>query len=212
MSGVHSGDRFFEPGRRSRSPGNTWRSGAQWGYFLTMTDFTCFPQARSSGILVEELDGETLVYDLGTHKAHCLNTAAALVWGRSDGETSVEALADLLPDADLPRDIDLVWLTLDGLDRAGLLADYEAPVARKVVSRREVLRAIGATAGLTLLFPAVSSVVAPLAAQAASCLTQAECKSLSPPGCLNLPICSNRSKCCTTVTDRKGSICKVANC
>ena len=37
------------------------------------------PKARTDGLLVEEMDGETLVYDLDTHGAHCLNPAAALV-------------------------------------------------------------------------------------------------------------------------------------
>lgn len=153
-----------------------------------------------------------MVYDLATHEAHCLNRAAALVWSRSDGKTSVEALAELLPEADLPRDEDLVWLTLDGLDRAGLLAEYEAPAARKLISRREALRALGTAAGLTLLLPAVNSVVAPLAAQAASCLTSAQCRSAVPPNCTGLPICSNRNKCCTEVRNRRGSSCQAKNC
>jgi len=187
------------PMANGRTPGDSSRNGF-------------FPQARSSGILVEELDGETLVYDLGTHNAHCLNKAAALVWSRSDGRTSVEALADVLPEVGLPRDIDLIWLALEDLDRAGLLSECGDAAPKSKVSRRELLRALSAAAGLTLVFPALSSVVAPLAAQAASCLTQAQCRSLTPPACGGLPICTNRSKCCTTVTSRSGSICKVANC
>ena len=171
-----------------------------------------FPRARSRGLLVEELDGETLVYDLDSHEAHCLNRAAALVWDRSDGATSVEALADLLPKAGLPSDVDLVWLTLDRLDRAGLLLEPDPPEPRKMVTRREVLRTIGATAGLTLLLPAVDSVVAPLAAQAASCVTNQQCRSMTPPACTGLPICTARTKCCTVVTSRQGSECRSVNC
>jgi hypothetical protein len=171
-----------------------------------------FPRARSRRLLVEELDGETLVYDLDNHEAHCLNRAAALVWDRSNGATSVEALADLLPEAGLPRDVDLVWLTLDRLDRAGLLLEPEPPAPRKMVTRREVLRALGATAGLTLLLPAVDSVVAPLAAQAASCLTNSECRSQAPPNCTGLPICNSNTKCCTEVVSRKGSQCNPVTC
>lgn len=172
----------------------------------------CFPQARSRGLLIEELEGETLVYDLATHEAHCLNKAAALVWSRSDGKTSVDDLVELLPGVDLPRDEDLIWLTLDSLDRAGLLADYEAPSSGKSLSRRAAVRALGRAAGLTLLLPAVSSVTAPLAAQAASCLTNAQCRSQTPPDCTGLPICTNRNTCCTEVRNRRGSQCRPVSC
>jgi len=155
-----------------------------------------FPLARSSRVLVEELDDETLVYDLDTHKAHCLNRAAALVWRRSDGATSIGALADMLPEAELPRDEDLVWLALKDLDKAGLLAQSDVPAARKKISRRDVVRALGATAGLTLALPAVTSLVAPLAAQAASCLTQNQCQNKGKKDCSGLPICGAPNFCC----------------
>jgi hypothetical protein len=38
------------------------------------------PRARRDELVVEELDDETLVYDLERHKARCLNHTAALVW------------------------------------------------------------------------------------------------------------------------------------
>ena len=44
---------------------------------------------REDGLIVREVDGETLVYDRRRHKAHCLNRAAALVWRQCDGTTSV---------------------------------------------------------------------------------------------------------------------------
>jgi hypothetical protein len=182
----------------SRSPRRS-RDGA--------TRDACFPLARSSGILVEELDGETLIYDLATHEAHCLNRAATLVWRRSDGKTSAEALADLLPQADLPRDMDLVWLALDRLDRAGLLAEYGESAPKKMISRRDVVRALGATAGLTLALPAVSSLVAPLAAQAASCVTAAKCKKgNAKKGCEGLPICGVPNACCGDTGGKCGNV------
>jgi hypothetical protein len=155
-----------------------------------------FPRARSNGILLERLDDETLVYDLATHEAHCLNRAAALVWDRSDGETSLETLAGLLPEVDLPPRVDLVRLALDDLEKAGLLAEYQAPSSKQAVSRREIVRALGAAAGMTLVFPAVSSVVAPLAAQAASCLTQTQCQNKGKKDCSGLPICGAPGFCC----------------
>ena len=47
-------------------------------------------------MIVEELQDETLVYDLNRHKARCLKRTAALVWGRCDGRTSVSEVAALL--------------------------------------------------------------------------------------------------------------------
>ena len=38
------------------------------------------PRARQDELVVEELQDETLVYDLERHKARCLNRTAALVW------------------------------------------------------------------------------------------------------------------------------------
>ena len=38
------------------------------------------PRARQDELVVEELQDETLVYDLKRHKARCLNRTAALVW------------------------------------------------------------------------------------------------------------------------------------
>ena len=37
------------------------------------------PRARQDELIVEELQDETLVYDLQRHKARCLNRTAALV-------------------------------------------------------------------------------------------------------------------------------------
>ena len=54
------------------------------------------PRARQDELIVEELQDETLVYDLERHKARCLNPAAALVWRHCDGQTSVAEVAALL--------------------------------------------------------------------------------------------------------------------
>jgi len=132
-----------------------------------------------------------------------------LLWERSDGETSVEALADLLPKAGLPRDVDLVWLALKDLQKAGLLVEYRAPAPKKAISRREVMRALGVTAGLTLVLPAVSSLVAPLAAQAASCDTVNQCQNQGKKKCSGLPICGSPGMCCLPV-GKKG--CDAAAC
>ena len=59
-----------------------------------------------------------------------------------------------------------------------------------------------------LLLPAVESVVAPLAAQAASCTPLALCQSLPKTQCTGMPICEDLSQCCR----RRGTSCVAKSC
>lgn len=52
------------------------------------------PQARRDRLVVRDLEGETLVYDLDTYRAHYLNGVASRLGRRSHGRTSVEVLQD----------------------------------------------------------------------------------------------------------------------
>jgi hypothetical protein len=125
------------------------------------------PRARVEDLVVEELDGETLVYDLRHDKAHCLNATAARVWRCCDGRTSVRQMAIRLGgELAQPVDEDLVWLALRQLDRARLLQTAPAWPAGPPTSRRSVLRRLGAAAALA---PLVLSIVAPEAVEGASC-------------------------------------------
>ena len=135
------------------------------------------PQARKDGLVVQELPEETLVYDLECDRAHCLNRAAALVWRHCDGRTTPRDLARLLEsEVGLPNDEAVVHLALERLARVRLL---EEPVSRPSAvahySRRDVLRRLGAAAGVAILLPAVQSILAPDAAQAASGTTANAC-------------------------------------
>jgi hypothetical protein len=153
------------------------------------------PRARASGLVIERLADETLVYDLGRHRAHCLNAAAALVWDGCDGRTTVAAMA-----ARLERELGLVGgeaLVRSGLHqlaRARLLDGR--PAIGTGTSRRALLRALGLGTAAAALLPVVESIVAPTAAQAASCLTSAECGALLPGQCTGQPICGSTSDCC----------------
>ena len=82
------------------------------------------PRARHEGLLVEELPGETLVYDPASHQAHCLNPAAALVWRAADGDTDVDDIAQRLQGIGLPASQALVWMALATLESAGLMAPH----------------------------------------------------------------------------------------
>jgi hypothetical protein len=51
------------------------------------------------GFFTEEMDGETLLYRLGAHKAIYLNETAALIWKLCDGTRSVRDVIEVLREA-----------------------------------------------------------------------------------------------------------------
>ena len=155
------------------------------------------PRARREELVVEELQDETLVYDLKRHKACCLNRTAALVWRHCDGQTSVAKVAALLEEQSAtPTDEAVVWMALDRLDRAHLLSEpVTLPAERTRYSRREMLRTLRRVAGISLLLPVIESIVAPLAAGQASCISLAACQATSQP-CSGAPICGDPGRCC----------------
>ena len=57
------------------------------------------PVARRTGLVVRDLPGEIVVYDLDRHQAHCLNRTAASVFRGADGTRSLDDLGVLLGDA-----------------------------------------------------------------------------------------------------------------
>ncbi|HSF29055.1 MAG TPA: PqqD family protein [Candidatus Tectomicrobia bacterium] len=142
------------------------------------------PSARTEGIVVQALPDEVLVYDLERHKAHCLNRTAALIWKQCNGQTSVtEMICILEQELKTPVPEGVVWLALRQLGRAHLLAErVDRSAGQAMMSRRAVIRRLGWGAALTL--PLVTSIVAPTAVEAATCLP-----SLSP--------CTSGAQCCS---------------
>jgi hypothetical protein len=127
------------------------------------------PKARSEALIVETLPNETLIYDERANKAHCLNGTAALVWKLADGRKSVDDIARRLTKEMSVRDArNVVWATLDQLDKAKLLDVAPARSDGRRMSRRELGR-LGARAALVAI-PVVLTIAAPTAAQTTSCL------------------------------------------
>lgn len=140
------------------------------------------PIARKDDLVVQEMVDETLVYDLKKHKAHCLNKTAATVWKYCDGSTTITDIAHQMEkEFDCPIDREVILLSLDRLASARLL-DTESHQALKRITRRDVLRRVGIGAAIAL--PLVTSIIAPEAAQAATC------KPLDA-------ICAKSSECCS---------------
>lgn len=146
------------------------------------------PVARREGLVIQELPGEVLIYDLQTNKAHCLNSTAATVWKSCDGSNSVADISRLVADtAGSAVQEDLVWLAIDQLSENNLLENKSTTKFTRQ-NRREVIKKVGLAAVVAL--PLVTSLVAPKAAHAGSacagnvCTTSADCASGCTQGCV----------------------------
>ncbi len=151
-----------------------------------------YPKNHRKNIIVKELENEILIYDIETKKAFCLNETSALVWKFCDGKTTPSEVCKMM-EKELGKEVDnaIVWLTLDGLKKNGLLSDKTATRTRyRGLTRRQVLRNIGVLSAISL--PIVTSLVAPRASFAQSCvgagtipsgqiLTGSDCPFPGPP-------------------------------
>lgn len=117
------------------------------------------PIARREDLVIQEMPGEVLVYDLQSNKAHCLNETAAAIWKSCDGVNTVADISRLTKGAGE----DMVWLAIDQLSEKNLLA-AEIPAKFSGQTRREVIKKVGLAAVVAL--PIVTSLIAPTAAKA----------------------------------------------
>lgn len=134
------------------------------------TTLAHLPQMRAHGLAVDDLPDEVLVYDLEQHQAHCLNRSAALVWRCCDGRSSAAEIARRLTvEVDAPFTEDLVWLALSELEKRQLL-EPARPLAAPAtaLSRRQLVRRLGFAAAVAV--PLITSIVAPMAVEAATCV------------------------------------------
>ncbi len=144
------------------------------------------PVRRKEDIIVQELNGEILIYDLKANKAVCLNEVSSLVWDACDGNQSVSEISQAIgKKLNSPANEDIVWLALDQLKKEKLIANGAEVVSKfDGMSRREVIRKVGL--GTMIALPLVSSLVAPTAASAQSgttCLAGAPFGSHQGVGC-----------------------------
>lgn len=143
------------------------------------------PRARRrSELVTRELAGELLIYDRNNNEAHCLNSTAALVWANCDGQTTIAEMARLLEaEMKTPVTDEIVWFALSQLEKSSLLQEPRAsPLKADQTSRRALMKRLGIAAAVSL--PLVSSIIAPTAAAAASCLPVSS-------------LCTANSQCCS---------------
>ena len=149
------------------------------------------PEARKEGLVVQHLSDEVLVYDQRRYKGHCLNQTAALVWKHCDGKTSASEIAHLLEEElKTPVKEEVVWLALEQLGKTHLLSK-RVTLAQPGMTRREVMKRMGLAAAVAL--PAVTSIVAPTAVQAATCKNSGQPCKTSADCCSG--ICQGDGKC-----------------
>ena len=146
------------------------------------------PLARSEDLIVQEVDGEVLVYDDTWAHAHCLSAEAARIWRACDGTKTVHALSD-----ELGLSEDALVMALAELEAKELLDPGEqTDESAGGATRREFgLRAakLGAAAATA---PMIVSIVAPTPAAAAT-PTEAQCNFFSGSSC---SACDNICGCC----------------
>lgn len=164
------------------------------------------PVARQSGLVVQEMPEEVLVYDLETNKAHCLNQSAAFVWKSCDGKNSVmDIVREFEREGRGKVTEDFVWLAIDQLHENGLLAGDVAPRFTGQ-SRRQVLKTIGLASVVAL--PVIASLVAPKSA-----LGNLSCACTAPGDCVGRSFCQSQQVCnnlalCAPQAPRPGSATK----
>lgn len=127
-----------------------------------------YPNCRQTDIVIQEFEDEVVIYDLRLNKAFVLNDTCAFVWRNCDGKKEVSEISKTLAQrSNQVINDDIVWLAIEQLKKENLLANAEEMKSGfEGLSRREVVKKIGLSTMIAL--PMISTLVAPLAANAAS--------------------------------------------
>ena len=139
------------------------------------------PKSRQTGLLIDHVGDETIVYDEERHEAHSLNRAASVVWEGSDGRRTVGELATLLGQTlGIEANDSIVEYALDELARVHLLEN--GPDGGEQVSRRDALRRMSFAGAAAVALPVVLSLAAPTPAMAASGSQNGQGQNTNPQG------------------------------
>jgi hypothetical protein len=173
------------------------------------------PKSRKNDLVIQDLEKETLVYDLKTNQAFCLNQTSGLVWQFCNGNNSIADISNLVSkELRILVSEDFVLLALNELKKNNLLEnDAQFEQYFTGFNRREIIKRVGFASMIAL--PIISTVIAPTAANAAStnCANVVSC----PPQilcCLPGQVCTtqlngmppNRPACCPS-TQAFGILC-----
>ncbi len=145
------------------------------------------PQARQpetdNSIIALEVIDEFVIYDMNNDQAHNLNSTATSVWQWCDGHTNCDTMVSRLADKhslSYEQAEEILWLTFDQLERAGLLqSKLKRPFHPESPTRRAVL----ANIGIAALLPVIQTIIAPPPSQAQSGGTPTTVTYYSGTGC-----------------------------
>jgi hypothetical protein len=135
------------------------------------------PKAKTEGLLVEELGGEALVYDLDSRMVHRLDHRAFQVWRSCDGHHTIEMITTTMKEEQQGEHLAVdhlavVEAAVHQLQEAGLLLSGEKEEkagAKRRPTRRDLLARAAGTAGAAVGgLILVHSIAAPTPAMAAS--------------------------------------------
>jgi hypothetical protein len=163
------------------------------------------PKSRKDNLVVQELEGEVLIYDLQKNKAFCLNQTSALVWQACDGSRTIADISDTVgKQLESQVNEDVIWLALDQLSKESLV-EKQSQLKDKFngLSRREVIRKVGFASLVAL--PVIASLTAPVSAQTGTCVPGGTCTCTGPNGGQG-NICTPSSSTCNA-----GCVCRFAN-
>jgi hypothetical protein len=158
------------------------------------------PLARTDDLVVEELDGELLVYDSNNQRAHCLGVTAARVWRACDGEASVEAICAALDmDAETVNDALAELERTELLQSSGLLevlnGNGNGASNGIGLTRREMGKRSAQVGGAAFAAPLILSIAAPTPAAAATVIPF-QCEVYTVQSCGTSDACGHIAGCC----------------
>lgn len=161
------------------------------------------PVSRKENLVLQDLNGEILIYDLSGSKAFCLNETAAFVWNLCDGKNTVGEIAGKLAEkTKSSANEEIVWLAIEQLKKSDLMTEADKlPAVFKGLDRREVIKRAALTTAVAL--PIVTGLVAPQAAAA-----QSVCSGACACGSGNNGVQAGQAY----STTNNGCACATANC
>lgn len=153
-----------------------------------------YPISRKDNLVVQEVNGEVLIYDLAKNKAFCLNESSAMIWALCDGTKSAKEISqELSLNFKVPINEELVWLALERFKKENLFENAdELSNDFKGFSRREAIRKVGL--GSMIALPVVSAIIVPTAVSAQSCTAAGS--PCSPSNTTGISMCCNPTMFC----------------
>lgn len=131
-------------------------------------------------LIAKRLENELLLFECESNTAHCLNEIAAEIWRACETQRTTIEIAEVVHIRRPDVQKEVVFECLIRMADGGLLEEFQAE--NICLQRRELMRRAGLVAAAFLPI-AITSVVIPPAAEAASCAQLGQACSPTHPCC-----------------------------